>query len=138
MNTTTTHKNHAVAATVIAALSLLAGTHRSAAQTNAPAPALPLATNSLSNPVSQLVYNVALALGTNAPALGSESFDFNLLTMSRGLSGVENMMEFNWNFARPATNTQVFAGADIEDGAVPGTIDEIDATSGSGRRWPRA
>jgi hypothetical protein len=90
-------------------------------------------TNAFSNPVSQLVYNVALSLGTNAPALGSETFDFNLLTMSRGLNGVENMMEFNWNCLTLATNTAGYLGADLENGAVPGVVDGIHLDLGAGK-----
>jgi hypothetical protein len=116
--------------TVLAALAIPALGFAAAAQTMPPSL---LNTNAFSNPVSQLVYNVALSLGTNAPALGSETFDFNLLTMSRGLNGVENMMEFNWNCFALAKNTVGYIGGDVEDGAVPGTVDALHLDLGAGK-----
>ena len=124
MNRTTIRRS------LLAALALPAFGLAAAAQTTPPSL---LNTNAFSNPVSQLVYNVALSLGTNAPALGAETFDFNLLTMSRGLNGVENMMEFNWNCLTLATNTVGYIGADMEDGAVPGTVDAIHLDFGAGK-----
>ncbi len=119
----TNAKPHPALPLALSALLLASGALT--AQTNQP---IILNTNSLSNPFSQFVYNVSVSLGTNAPPLGQETFDFNLLTMSRGLNGVENMIELNWNYT-----TNLFVGADLENGPVPGVADAFHLNLGASK-----
>jgi hypothetical protein len=83
-------------------------------------------TPAFSNPVSQLFYNFSVSLGTNAPAMGTETFDFNLATMTRSLDSVESTLELHWNYS-----PSFYVGGDLGNGAAPGVVTSVHGEFGA-------